>query len=169
MTFPTKTILLLRHGKSDWDAQYESDHQRPLATRGVRAAKRVGDWLSRIGRAPDLVLTSDAVRAFTTAELAAEAGEWSCPIERRPELYSSRVETLLSTLQALDESITTALLTGHQPTWSATIANLAGGGSVRFPTAAVACLDYHGEWHALASGRCQLRWLVNPKLLAKTG
>lgn len=167
MISPTKTILLLRHGKSDWDAPYGGDHQRPLAKRGVRAARHVGDWLTRLGQAPDLVLTSDATRALTTAELAAEAGGWSCPIERRPDFYSSQVGTLLSALQALDEEITTVLLAGHQPTWSATVAALTGGGNVHFPTAAVACLEYHGSWPALDADRCALRWLVNGKLLAK--
>ncbi len=167
MSYPRKTILLLRHGKSDWGADFSSDHQRPLADRGVSAARRTGEWLTRIGRQPDLVLSSDAVRARTTSELAAEAGGWRAPIELRSDFYGAHPEILLNALRGLGDEIETVLLTGHQPTWSQTVARLSGGGSVRFPTAALACLDYRGPWPALAAGRSKLSWLVTPKLLAR--
>ncbi|MCZ6728021.1 MAG: histidine phosphatase family protein [Acidobacteria bacterium] len=164
-----KTILMLRHGKSDWGASYSSDHERPLAPRGERAARRIGSWLSRIDRAPDLVLTSDAVRARTTVELAAQAGGWECPIELRPEFYSGYQGTIIEALQGLDESVRTVVLAGHQPTWSYATAQLTGGGTLRFPTAALACLGHYGAWSTVAPGHCELRWLVTPKLLARGG
>lgn len=161
----SKTILLLRHGKSDWEAGAGSDHARPLAPRGVAAARRVGAWLSERGEAPELVLTSDAVRARTTVEIAAEAGGWDCPIELRPELYGGGVEAVIQALGRLDESVRRVLLAGHQPTWAHAVARLAGGGHVHFPTAALACLGYVGSWRNLAPGRCELAWLVTPRLL----
>lgn len=166
MTTGTKTILLLRHGKSDWNADFGSDHSRPLAPRGVAAARRMGRWLTDTGSPPDLVLSSDATRARTTSELAAQEGEWDAPIVLRPEFYGARPETLIAALRTVDDGVQRVLLTGHQPTWSATVARLSGGGNVRFPTAALACLDYRGDWRTLEAGRCELRWLVTPKLLA---
>jgi phosphohistidine phosphatase len=167
MTDDRKTILLLRHGKSDWQASYTSDHQRPLAARGIAASRTVGEWLTRVGMAPDLALTSDAVRARTTVELAADAGGWTCPIELAPEFYSAQGTDLVRALNAVDDSIEKVLLAGHEPTWSHTVAMLAGGGRVRFPTSAVACLRYYGPWRMLAAGRCEIKWLVTPKLLAR--
>jgi len=164
-----KTILFLRHGKSDWNADFGTDHARPLAPRGVESARRVGGWLAGIDLKPDLVLTSDAVRARSTVELAAAAGRWSCPIELRPQFYGGSPSTLVRALQGLDDALATVLLAGHEPTWSHTVADLAGGGNVRFPTAAVACLGHAGSWAALAPGRCELRWLVTPKLLERAG
>jgi phosphohistidine phosphatase len=160
-----KTVLLLRHGKSDWDAIAMGDHARPLARRGVAAARRVGEWLAEIGLEPDLVLTSDAVRALTTVELAAEAGRWSCPIALRPDFYGGHPSTLVKELRGLDAGLSTVLLAGHQPTWSQTVAHLSGGGNVRFPTAALACLVHPGEWPEIAAGSCALSWLVTPRLL----
>ena len=43
-----KSILLFRHGKSDWNANYEKDHDRPLSKRGIIAAKTMGIYLSKI-------------------------------------------------------------------------------------------------------------------------
>jgi len=53
-----KTILLLRHGKSDWDVDYGGDHERPLNERGRSAAALVGRYLSSLEQVPDLVVTS---------------------------------------------------------------------------------------------------------------
>ena len=36
-----KTLLLMRHAKSDWDADYESDHDRPLNDRGLKTMERL--------------------------------------------------------------------------------------------------------------------------------
>lgn len=168
MTVSRKTILLLRHGKSDWHATFASDHERPLAPRGTRASKLVGSWIRRAGMTPDLVLTSDAVRARTTVEIAAEAGGWNCPIRLEPGFYGGSPETLMAALRSLDESTSTVLLAGHYPTWPQAIARMTGGGQARFPTAALAAISYAGPWRNLMAGGCELLLLVTPKLLAKT-
>ena len=41
-----KTIILFRHGKSDWNAHFENDHERPINKRGIKAAKKMGKKLS---------------------------------------------------------------------------------------------------------------------------
>ena len=73
-----KTLILFRHGKSDWNTDYAADHDRPLAKRGRNAAATMGAMLARIEQVSDRVLTSSAVRARETVELAAEAGGWKC-------------------------------------------------------------------------------------------
>ncbi len=168
MTASPKTILMLRHGKSDWQAAFSSDHGRPLAPRGERASRLMGDWIRRAKLTPDLVLTSDAVRARTTAEIAAEAGAWGCPIRLEPDFYGGSPEILLAALRDLDESTHKGLLAGHYPTWPQTIARLTGGGHARFPTAALAAISYGGPWRNLAVGSCELLLLVTPKVLART-
>ena len=72
-----RSVVLFRHGKSDWDADYNVDHERPLAKRGIKAAKRMGKYLAELDEIPDIVITSTAVRAKTTVELAMKAGAWS--------------------------------------------------------------------------------------------
>ena len=76
-----KSIILFRHGKSDWNANYDGDHNRPLARRGIKATKNMGRFLAERNQIPDLVISSTAVRARTSAELAMEAGNWNCQME----------------------------------------------------------------------------------------
>jgi phosphohistidine phosphatase len=42
-----KRLLLLRHAKSSWDDPALADHDRPLATRGRKAAQLIGTYLRR--------------------------------------------------------------------------------------------------------------------------
>ena len=161
-----KTIILFRHGKSDWDASFGHDHERPLAKRGVRDAKRMGRFLTASGCAPDACVTSTAVRARTTIELAHEAGEWKAPIEATEALYAASPSSVLSVIQATSGSASSIILAGHEPTWSSTVEQLVGGGAVRMPTAAMARIDLMVQrWADVSWGHGNLIWLVIPKAL----
>jgi phosphohistidine phosphatase len=158
-------LLIMRHAKSDWDAPFGDDHERPLARRGVKAAKRMGAFLTRCGQAPERVVTSTAVRARTTVELAADAGGWNCGIDQTPAFYGADPQGVVDELAAADGLPDRVLIAGHEPTWSSLVALLVGGGLVRMPTGAVACIEFEGPWSGLAAGRGRLLWLVTPRLL----
>jgi phosphohistidine phosphatase len=162
-----KTLMLMRHGKSDWGADSKNDHDRPLTPLGIKAARRIGRWLAAAERAPDLVVTSTAVRAQTTVELAVEAGAWSCPIHATQSLYGADIETTLAEVHGLPERVERVLLAGHEPTWSGFLSHLIGGGSIHFPTAAVASVELDvRHWQEVAVGAGTLLWMVVPRLLS---
>jgi len=165
-----KRIYVMRHGKSDWNATYGADHERPLNNRGIRCAGLMGRFLAATGQAPDLVVSSSAVRALTTAGLAAEAGDWGCEIRVQPDLYGATRERVLAELRALDAAVGSVLIAGHEPTSSDVVGSLIGSAEVRFPTAALACIEYRAaRWDAVEFGRGSLLWFVTPKLLQGAG
>ena len=59
-----KKLFLVRHAKSDWENPYLKDIERPLNERGYANANSMS-YQRRIK--PDLIISSPAVRAFTTA------------------------------------------------------------------------------------------------------
>ena len=65
-----RSIIIFRHGKSDWDANYDKDHNRPLSKKGINASKKMGLYLTDIKQVPDIVISSSATRAKSTATLA---------------------------------------------------------------------------------------------------
>ncbi len=163
-----KTLLVMRHAKSDWSGASSGDHDRPLNPRGVKAARQMGRFLTRSDVVPELIISSTAVRALTTAELAADAGSWNCAITTNHKLYASDPETVLDVLAAVDPLLGRVLITGHEPTWSDLVSRLIGGGRLHMSTAAVACLDFpNGSWAELSGAVCVLRWLVTPKTLGR--
>jgi phosphohistidine phosphatase len=62
----TRTLILIRHAKSDWDDPALDDHDRPLNPRGRLSAPRIGAWLTGQGTTPDAVLCSTARRTRET-------------------------------------------------------------------------------------------------------
>jgi phosphohistidine phosphatase len=165
-----KTLLLFRHAKSDWDADFDHDHDRPLNKRGKRSAKQMGSYLAAVGSLPGRVVTSSAARAVKTIELAAAAGGWNCEVAVEESLYEADPEHILSLIQEQSEPLDTLLLAGHEPAFSATTSLLIGGGSVRMPTAAIACIEFDAErWSDVKAPDGRLVWLVTPKLLEQQG
>lgn len=162
----SKRIFVLRHGKSDWDAAYDHDHDRPLAKRGRRGAGAAGRLLAQLGQVPDVVVSSSAVRARDTAARAIEAGEWDRQIAIEPALYGAAAEDVLRIVRGLDERWTSVLIAGHEPTCSSFVALLIGGGRVRMVTAAMARIDCGARsWSRVDPGCGLLRWLVPPRLV----
>ncbi len=159
-----KTVLFLRHGKSDWDADYDTDHGRPLAKRGRKAAKTMGRLLAERGPVPERIVTSSAVRAVQTLERARNAGGWDAPTRVTDALYHADAEDLLAIIQAEPDATSVLLLVGHEPTWSDTVSRLAGLPPVHFPTAALARVDLAVErWREAVFGSGTLVWLLKPR------
>jgi phosphohistidine phosphatase len=160
-----KTLLLLRHGKSDWSAEREGDHDRPLAPRGKKDARAVGEWLTAHQLAPQLVLTSTALRARDTVERSAAAGKWQGPIETRRELYLCPPRVVLDALADCSDEVERVLVAGHEPTLSGAI-ELLSGARVDFVTAALARIDFPtNSWRDLPTSAGRLVFLIPPKLL----
>ncbi len=165
-----KRLYLLRHAKSDWRSGSATDHERPLTARGRRAASTVGRFLTAIGQAPEAIVTSSAVRARSTVEIAATAGGWVCPVAETERLYDSSPDELLAVVRETDEGVRRLLLAGHEPVWSESAGRLIGGGRVRMVTAAVVRIDLAGDgWREAAFGAGTLVWAVTPKLLQRFG
>jgi len=163
-----KNILLLRHGKSDWEASYTTDHDRPLAARGRSAAGLIGVFLARVGPLPQLVLTSSAVRARSTAELAKANGKWSSPIISSQDLYEAGPESIMQLVKQQKSSVETLMLVGHNPVWEDLGGLLIGGGKIRFPTGGLALIKFSTTgWEELTFGQGILVWLVTPKQLKR--
>ena len=159
-----KTVLLFRHAKSDWTAKYDTDHERPLARRGVKAAKLMGRFLADLDQVPDRVVSSSAVRALATAKLAVAAGDWSCPLQIKEDLYSASPKEVLKRIRRLPDSISSTMLVGHEPTWTGLLADLSGA-HVRLPTAALARIDFPVDhWQEVEMGQGMLIWLVPPRV-----
>ena len=160
-------LLIMRHAKSDWGSESAADHERSLAPRGKKAAKMIGQFLAASGHRPDMVISSTAVRARDTADRVLEAGGMSCPVATTDVLYGSNPTTVLEVV-AENADLPRLLIVGHEPTWSGLVSFLTGGGRVRMPTAAVACIEFAvDDWRDVTMGSGQLRWLVTPRLLKK--
>ncbi len=127
----------------------------------------MGRFLTENGHKPTSVVSSTATRAVTTARLAADGGGWDCEVVFEDRLYGSNPEVVLDIIRSLDPAHVRVLLVGHNPTWEGTTSLLIGGGHIRFPTAAIACLEIEGAWTHARPGQADLHWFVTPRSLER--
>ena len=111
-----KRIILIRHGKSAWNNPNLSDHQRPLAERGLRDVPVMARRLQADNRLPELILSSSAVRAMQTTELLMHTlGYDSEKLIIYPSLYHASARQMLTVIKEQDDSFSTIALVGHNP------------------------------------------------------
>lgn len=162
------SLILFRHGKSDWDKPVASDHERPLAARGREASRCMGRMLSQTKQVPDLAVSSSALRARDTQQLAARAGRWGCPLRIDSALYENSPSGILNWIKGLDADPECLLLTGHEPTWSGLASRLIGKAVIKVPTGSMLRIDFEVDrWQQIDAGGGELRWLLPPKVVAK--
>jgi phosphohistidine phosphatase len=161
-----KTLLVLRHAKSSWRETELADHDRPLNKRGKRDAPRMGELLRAEGLLPDLILTSSAKRALTTAELVAEASGYDGEIQESRDLYAAGPDEFIEALCALPNGFNSVLVVGHNPGLEELLEVLTEEAPA-MPTAALAQVDLDiDDWAALdeeVRGRLVNLWL--PRML----
>jgi len=135
-----KTLLLLRHAKSSWANPDQDDHDRPLNKRGLGDAPRAGEWLAGQDLLPDRIYASSALRAQTTAELAADACAIRDRVTVEPRLYLAEPEDYFAVIAALPPELNRVMLVAHNPGIEDFQAMLTGQ-NMAMPTAALAHVE----------------------------
>lgn len=133
-----KTLTILRHAKSSWKDASLSDHDRPLNKRGERDAPIMASRIQQAGIRPSLILSSPAVRAWTTAKVIAQ--EISYPIEflqRDDRLYNAGVRRIIDVLAQQDVGFNSIMIVGHNPGFTDFANYLVPGLTRNIPTCGV--------------------------------
>jgi phosphohistidine phosphatase len=156
---PIRTLLLMRHAKSDYPDGV-ADHDRPLAARGIREAGLAGDWIRANFDGVDAVLCSTATRTRQTLERTGI----EAPVQYAERIYDARPGTVIDEINGVASRFgtepSTVLVIGHEPAMSAVALGLADGSnrtaaesiSLKFPTSAIAVLRTGDPWDQLALG-----------------
>lgn len=162
-----RTLLIMRHGKSDWSAAAPTDFSRPLATRGKKAVPRMGRWLHHRGLQPDYVVCSPAIRARQTVLTLAPYLDFpETGVVWDERLYLADRATLLHVLAECPVDVGTVLLVGHNPGLEELLAYLSGAkcpvpvNGKLLPTAAVGILALSRGWRDLeqnAAVACEIK------------
>ena len=144
-----RRLILIRHAKSSWTASGGDDHDRPLAPRGERASRWIGEVLRAEGWLPDLVLCSTARRTRQTFELAAI----DAPVRSLRGIYDAMAGDFAGIIRKHGDEARTLALIGHNTGMEATALKLAEGVADfgGYPTGAIAVMDFAiDDWKDLA-------------------
>lgn len=161
-----KTLLLMRHAKSNWTQEDQNDHDRSLNARGKRDAPRIGQLLKQEGLIPDLILSSTAKRAQKTTQRVVDGGQLDVPVEELRSFYLASPATYVEVLQKQNGIVDCILVVGHNPGIEELSHRLTGQPN-SFPTGTLAQIALEVEqWSELSldtSG--ELRNIWHPRQL----
>ncbi len=146
-----KQLFLIRHAKSDWTNPELKDIERFLNERGYANANMMA---AKFNYKPDLIITSPAIRAMSTALIFARNIKYNAnKICIKPELYESSVKDYLSVINSIDNSHDTVLLFAHNPTISDVAQHLTQALPMEMPTCAIAGIKFDvTDWKKVKEG-----------------
>ena len=137
-----KKLFIIRHAKSSWANSSLPDHQRPLNSRGLRDAPFMGKLLQKTGAQPDLLLSSPANRAFSTACFFAEAfGIPEMEIRKEERIYDAFPSDMVDIIQSLPADLETVFVFGHNPTFTSLANKYAERQIANMPTCSIAQVE----------------------------
>ena len=160
-----KKVLVLRHAKAE-NACRIQDHDRELHPLGVSDSKLIGKYIASINSIPNLVISSSAIRAHSTAKNVINAGSWQSKLLVNPSIYGGKPEYLLYLLAEQSDQYESVCLVGHEPNFSQFISLSTDEIYRPFGTANIALIDFNIDtWSDIKFGEGILSWLISPKSL----
>ncbi|MDH3886051.1 MAG: histidine phosphatase family protein [Desulfobacterales bacterium] len=160
-----KTLYLVRHAKSSWKYPNLDDFERPLNKRGRKNAPFMGRILKKLKVAPDLVISSPANRAATTARIIADSIDY--PLEKihyNETIYASSEHELIQVIQQLGDAVNRAMLVSHNPALTDLANTIADTAISNIPTCGVVGLNLNiSSWVKIGEQRGKLKFFEFPK------
>ena len=133
-----KTLTIVRHAKSSWKDSSLPDKKRPLNRRGERDAPEMGRRIQEHGIRPSLIVSSPAVRAWTTAKVIAQAINYPREfLQKEDRLYLASLDDILDVIVAQDNGFNNLMVVGHNPGLTDFANFLVPGLTNNLPTAGV--------------------------------
>ena len=165
-----RSLLVLSHAQTEEARPGRRDKERRLTPDGQRQATEAGDHLRTLGITVDTVLCSSAARARQTLELLKlDEQRASGQVDVADRFYNAGTDTLIHSLRELPDDRQVALLIGHAPGAPGVVYELTDRSTSvpeavaaiegRFPAAALAQLEFDGDWSQLDSCSLTRVWM----------
>ncbi|MEO8088574.1 MAG: histidine phosphatase family protein [Bacteroidota bacterium] len=162
-----KMLFLLRHAKASKEDPTLPDILRPLTDRGFSDAKLVSEKLKLNNMVPQKIISSNAVRAYTTAGIFAETFKIpGSEVERLSALYECNEEDYLDAIYGIDDAVSSCMITGHNNTISFLAQRLLQKNIEAMKTCGLLIIASETtEWKSFDSFPCSLQLDLYPSLL----
>lgn len=146
-----KHLFLIRHAKSSWKDAGAADIERKLNHRGKKNAPDMGKRLRKRNFIPDLIISSPAKRALSTAKMIAEeVGYDPKDIRIDTKLYEASYEGFLSVIHSIEEDFSNVFIVGHNPSITEVINELGDHRIENAPTCAVTGIAFNAtHWNEI--------------------
>lgn len=161
-------LYLMRHAKSSWDQPGVKDYDRAITNQGIERTQRIIQFLKQQQLSFDLIISSSATRAKSTAVIiAAEFGYDQNEIQMEKCLYESDIASYFEVLELIPDNIQRVLLVAHNPTVSEFFLRLSRLPVEHYlPTSGLVGLQIISKrWSEIRKADVSLKFLMTPKML----
>jgi phosphohistidine phosphatase len=158
-------LWVIRHAKSSWADEAQSDFDRPLKRRGEKDGKRMMRWMRDQDARPEQIISSDSARTRATAEFVREG--YGLPADRLRfdhRLYAASADVQLAVLRELSAGVASVALVAHNPGATEFVNALAGQQVIEnLPTFGIAMLNVPLPWSGVSFGCATFIAVHTPK------
>jgi phosphohistidine phosphatase len=160
-----KTLYLVRHAKSSWDDMSAEDYERVLLPKGINRTTQVAKYLLSKKVVPDLIVSSQAVRAIETARILARKLNYpNHEIQIEPLLYFSGSQAMYHVVFGLPNAKNEVMLVGHNPDMTQ-FANVFLHEKIDYlPTTGVVSISFKTDrWEEIMMAEREVNFVITPK------
>ncbi len=161
-----KTLYLIRHAKASWDQLDLTDFERPLTPLGEQHAHTIGQELKQQKVKPDLIISSPAMRALSTANIIAKELNYAEEkIQVKQQIYTCGVEELMEIIKAIKSTYKKVLFFGHNPSLTWLLHFLCEDAKMNIPTCGAIGIELGmRDWEHLTEAEGRVITFLHPPL-----
>jgi len=159
------TLYLVRHAKSSWNSPGIDDRLRPLSKRGKHDAPLVGKLLYERNEVPDLIISSPAKRAFSTAKkIALELSYPEDEILKNELLYMAGIDDFINIMSEVPQSRNKLMIVSHNYGITDFANHLSGSSISNIPTCGIVRIDLNSDmWVNAVKNKGEMIFFEYPK------
>lgn len=155
-----KTLILVRHAKSDWPEDTD-DFDRPLADKGLHDAEKMSAYMKENNVHIEKLVSSPALRALSTCEIFNQT--YKLGIETNGKLYHPSESNFESVIYDLDDGVNSVAMFSHNNGIS-NFANMMSHNIFVLPTCGVAGFQIDcNSWSDFEGAKKKLIFYYEPK------
>ncbi|MDB2414459.1 histidine phosphatase family protein [Rickettsiales bacterium] len=156
-----RQLIILRHAQAE---NGSDDHSRGLTDKGIKASRKMGEYIKEIGLKPREIICSDALRTSQTAENICKFADIDTAINKSKKLYLATPGEILKEIANFGDEVDSLMIVGHNPGVHQLCAGLVGEGDPQliqnlrsgFPTCAMAVLSLDVSWNNMGAACASL-------------
>lgn len=161
-----RSLYLVRHASASIDSPTRKDIDRALNHDGIAEAEIMAKYLRKQSAQINLIVSSTALRAYTTSIIFAKHFFYPIPEIRKEEsIFLNNSQKDFSLLSSMDDIIENILFVGHNPSITLLANSLSDKSMSSFKPAGIACIEFEIEKWELLSQKGVLKFYADPKLV----
>lgn len=163
-----KSLILVRHAKSDWSNPQLKDFDRPLNKRGIKNAPLMAKKLKTLlNENPNLIISSPSLRTKQTLEYFLKEFDYKGEIVFEDKIYETSYLELLEVIKNVDDTKNKIFVIGHNPALNDLLDVFIDDFNLNIPTSAILKLDFDtSSWKSISKNNAKLIFFQYPKMFS---